>query len=550
MLTRPAGRPGADASVAGSAVLLGLLAILALHLHVPMPPVTDFPNHMARICLLAGAAESGPLSEMYRVTWSAAWTNIGIDAVAAWLAPLTGCEGFARATLAASIALPVAGAVALHAAIHRGLHWWQAGFALIAWNTTALMGFLNFQIGLGLALLLAAASEAWGRRLPAWLRLVLTVMAGAVLVVVHAFAGLFFGALVGALRFGPDPIVWRDRRRLAGRLGAAGLAAVPAFILPALLVTLLAPVRPLYRADLMDIPSTDGLWLAWKFIGLMTFAWTYQLLVDLLFLAALWGGFRLFSRRGGVRCHAGLLLAAFGLFAAALLVPRDAGAGQLLSWRFPVMGLLCLVVGLRPEADSAAAARGAAVALMALSLARTGWIAGIWTERQADAQAVSALLGRIPPGASILPLRHAESPFEAPLGRTIAVVGPAYNYLGVLAVHRRQAFVPTLFALPGIQPLSVLPPWDALFAPAGTSAPVHVLRDGLAGLRSEGWSQDRYPNYYRYLAQWRHFDYALVLNADRPGAGDAAVPAEFELIADTGFARLYRIGGKREPDGH
>ena len=44
-----------------------------------MPPLLDYPNHFARIWLLAGGAGAQPVSGFYAVDWSGAWTNIGID---------------------------------------------------------------------------------------------------------------------------------------------------------------------------------------------------------------------------------------------------------------------------------------------------------------------------------------------------------------------------------------------------------------------------------------------------------------------------------------
>ena len=46
-----------------------------------------------------------------------------------------------------------------------------------------------------------------------------------------------------------------------------------------------------------------------------------------------------------------------------------------------------------------------------------------------------------------------------------------------------------------------------------------------------------------YLRAWRErFDYALVVNADLPDdLGPFVPPPELELVADEGFAQLYRI---------
>ena len=62
----------------------------------------------------------------------------------------------------------------------------------------------------------------------------------------------------------------------------------------------------------------------------------------------------------------------------------------------------------------------------------------------------------------------------------------------------RQAFVPTLFATPGKQPLRVREPWQAFSTPEGLAARVDYLT---------------------------HFE---------------ETPPELELVADEGFTKLYR----------
>ena len=60
-------------------LVIGLIAVAVPALITPMPPLLDYPNHVTRIWLLAGAVRQPPLSSMYAVDWSAAWTNVGVD---------------------------------------------------------------------------------------------------------------------------------------------------------------------------------------------------------------------------------------------------------------------------------------------------------------------------------------------------------------------------------------------------------------------------------------------------------------------------------------
>jgi len=235
--------------------------------------------------------------------------------------------------------------------------------------------------------------------------------------------------------------------------------------------------------------------------------------------------------------HAGLLVAALLLAAVAVLMPSSLGGTAFVDWRLPIMALLAAAAGSRPEFRTGRAASVAACSLLLLSLVRTGWIAGIWHERQSDIRAVERALAPVPAGAAVLPAQHMPAPSRtpAPRGRYSALGPPSHWHHPALAVPRRAAFVPTLFTAPGKQPLRVVPPWDAISVLEGVPAPVHLLRSFVRSpdvLYAAGYAEN-----------WRtRFDYVLLVNADLPDAdGELPPQPELELLADEGFARLYRI---------
>ncbi len=101
----------------------------------------------------------------------------------------------------------------------------------------------------------------------------------------------------------------------------------------------------------------------------------------------------------------------------------------------------------------------------------------------------------------------------------------------------RRAFVPSLFAARGLQPLRVLGDWDARVEHnGGEMASVNAL------------NRPPRPGDPSYLAGWAgHFDYVLVLNADLPDASGAfRPPPNLSLVADQGFAHLWRVTGTGE----
>lgn len=511
---------------------LGTLVLPVALTH--MPPLLDYPNHLARMWLLAGGAEQAPLDGIYGVDWSGASTNIGIDLLAATLGRLVGGWVLAPLLLGAAVLLPPLGAVLLNRVVFGGWHWWQAGFAVLAWNSTLLAGFLNFQIGLGLALLAAATDPAairWAGPLGA---APLRMGLGAMLLVFHPFAAGLYGVLLAGLAFGADHGLPGGQTPFGRRVRRAAATAGLGVGLPVACFLLLAPTLPGGHAPAGVYDIWAGFTPGNKALTLLSAIATYDLRLDTVAVLLLWAAARLVASGPLLRYHAGLMLSALGLLALAVLVPSTLGGTAFVDWRFPVMAVLTAAAALRPGLRSARAGQAMAVALMLLALARTGWIAGIWRERQADVAAVEGVLAFVPAGAAVLPVEHTGTDGASPRGRVLAVGLPFYWHLPSLAVPLRHAFVPTLFTAPGKQPLRVLPPWAEISVLEGMPAPVRYLH---------AFAPSPQASYMMgYMAHWRgRFDYMLVLDADMPDADDAALVPGLELLADRGFARLYRI---------
>jgi hypothetical protein len=516
---------------------LGLLAVPVLA--VRMPPLLDYPNHVARIWLLAGGAEAAPAAGFYAVDWSNVSTNMGIDILAALLGTVLPAGVLGPLFLLAAVILPPLGAALLNRAVFGGWHPWQVGIAALAWSTTLLAGFLNFQIAVGLALAAASLEPGLVRRRPlvaAGLRVLLALL----ILPVHPFGVLLYAALLAGIGFGP---AWRPAGgapALPPRLGRAALAALTVLV-PLALVLLLAPNPPGAHAE---GPAAE--WAVFSLRGKLELLFsgirTYRrgvdlLLAGLLALPVLWA-----LPTGRLRSHAGLLLAGLGLLGMTLVMPWQIRGTAWIEERFPTMALLTLAASLRPEPVlRRRAVAGFAAAMLGLVAARTAVVGQVWLARQADVASVERALSALPPGAALLPMEHVAMTRDraAPIGRYIRGQG-TYWHLPVLAVPARQAFVPTLFAMRGKQPIRVLPPWDDLAVADGTPVSVSALLAERPETYRGHW-HDRQPTHH--LENWRErFDHVLVVNSDQPdGEGPARPVPGLELVADEGFARLYRV---------
>src|SRR5215217_5521914 len=88
-------------------LLVASLALLALPvLAVRVPPLLDYPNHFARMWLIAGGAEMEPMSRYWEIAWNGVLTNIGIDLVAAAIGRIFPIDAVGSALVIAALMLP------------------------------------------------------------------------------------------------------------------------------------------------------------------------------------------------------------------------------------------------------------------------------------------------------------------------------------------------------------------------------------------------------------------------------------------------------------
>lgn len=503
--------------------LLLLVVLLPVAL-IPLPPLLDYPNHLARLWLLGGGIDTAPVNRFYVEDWHGIATNIGIDLVAKAFAHVVPPFLLGRLLLALAVVLPPVGAIALNASQFGNFRAWQLVFPFFWCTETLLAGFLNFQIGLGLALLAAALDPRFS--VP-WARHASRLAVAFVLIVVHPFALLFYCMLLAGIGIGA---AWPGRAELrpaAWRVGAAGAVC-------------LVPIAAFFVLT-HALPGDDsGRWFAIfnpPLISLFTLlspVTSYNFWIDLAIAYPLLVlvGYALVNRR--IAAHRGLLAVAAFLAVASLFMPAATSESGWLDRRLPIMAVLAALaatdLSLGPSRRDALRLAAAAFALVAV---RTAWIGWNWAASFEMVHSLRQAFADIPAGKAVLPLQHRtkRTTRSWPLrGRTLGVAEGTFWHYPALIVPYRHAFVPTLFAQRGKQPISVRPPWDQISDPGGGVLPsVHCL--------------EHPARCDPYLRHWRtRFDFVLVLNADQPDRyGPFVPPPELQLVKDAGFARLYLI---------
>ncbi|MEW5684348.1 MAG: hypothetical protein AB1942_05485 [Pseudomonadota bacterium] len=384
---------------------------------------------------------------------------------------------------------------------------------------------MNFQLGLGLALLAAAAEPAMASR-PVWLKLLVRAGAGCVILLFHPFAALMYAGLVFGFSAGPDLAWLRDARVLKTRIVAATLAVL-AVAAPCAVIIALAPNPVPPSETLMSWGRMD---LVGRYNVMTTGFQSYVPSLDLLTMAVLGGIVAVAAWQRRLQVHAGLFLLGLGFLVVSPIVPAHIGGAGWVDRRLPVMAVLVLVAAVRPQLNAPTPAlRVLAGLLLSLVLVRSGEVAAAWAGTARDLGSIRMAVASMPVGSRMVTV--ADDPAdrsEAPFGRYLRGHPMYWNYPS-LAVRWRHAFVPNLFTQSGQQPLRVGREMDPISAPFGAPP-------GVAALARPS------PRDPQYMRHWRScFDYVLVLNADVAPAPTTSVPArELQLVRDEGFAELYR----------
>lgn len=535
-----AGTTGASERTVGVCLALMLASLLIPAFIADIPILTDYPNHLARLWFLCCGIGTPPVSSMYRASWDT-YTNIGIDVVGVMLSKIMNYRLVGQMLIVvASILIPL-GSIALWRALYGRVHPWLFLVGLLVYNFAFLAGFLNFEIGLGAALLAASADpllQRSGRRAT----FVGRVCLGAVLLLIHFFAIIFYAALLAGIAYGNRFKPLLDRREI-GRLTVALVSIAAALLVPILIFGLLTPSLPgrqvgaNFSSISLDIYNNLVFTVQHpvsKLGRMFAAVFSYVLWLDVVTLIVIVAVPALSLLLGLLRVHAGMLLVSAALLFFYLVFPRELAGTYWVDSRFALMLPLTLVIALRPDLPSRFGFLTAGI-FLALFAARTGLVGWIWHERQSDVAAVWRALEPVPPGVAILPVEHQSK--SGPLGRFTSTGESTFRHMVTLALPWRHAFVPTLFAARGKQPVEVLPPWKDISMPEGG-----LLMSVAALSRPELFTSDKEKD-APYFPFWRdRFDYVLVLNADQPDEnGPFVPPPSLQLVKDEGFARLYRI---------
>ena len=191
-----------------------------------LPPLLDYPNHLARMHLLAQGGDA-----FYSVHW-AALPNLAEDLIVPQLARLMPLDLAGKLFLVMIFAVMAGGAIWLNRVATGGWRLWPLVGFLLLYNRIFLWGFLNYLFGVGVALGGAALWLALeGRR--SWLRVLSSSLVALACFFSHLAAFGFYGLVILGIEAEPATAELRARRWSA--LGRRVVIAGAQFAAPSVL---------------------------------------------------------------------------------------------------------------------------------------------------------------------------------------------------------------------------------------------------------------------------------------------------------------------------
>jgi hypothetical protein len=498
-----------------------LLAIAAIPILLnPLPPISDYVNHLARMHVIATVNSDEYLHRYYEIDWQVI-PNLMMDLIVPLLMRVMNVYLAGQFYTLMSFALILAGTLALHRQLFG--HWSALPLiaSLLLFNDVFLVGTMNYVFGIGLMLWALTTWVALRERAAA-LRLSVSALFVVGLFFCHLFALGVYG--LGLLAFEGHRLglacrrAWREHKPAQGTLSAQ----VFDFVVTGL------PFVPV--AGLLMLSPTSGLWdfywrIQGKLDGLIFVVRVYSGAVAIL-LAAVVLAAALFAQRRRL-----LVFNAFGLtlFAVGavfyMALPRVMFETYMVDMRLPISLAFILIACLDVDFRAPAVRRVFAAGVVALLGVRVGEVEYKWAQLSPPTESFLQSVELLKRGAKVLVAYG--SPKDGGQLRDYGLV-----HADCIAMIERSALVTTAFTVVGKQVLHARAAYRGRVDTEDGTPPLvnRVVRvadhvDTNARDYWRRWTQD-----YDYL-------YVLFTKPDFPNPDPAHLT---ELFAGDRFI-LYRI---------
>lgn len=501
---------------------LGAIALYPIF-SVTVPPLVDYPNHLARMHILGHAAAIPALQRNY-VANGTLHPNMAMELVVPLLAQFMSIYMAGKVFIAMTMLSMLAGTMALRKSLYGEVGVWPAVTFLLLYNHILFWGFVDYLFTAALAL---SAFSAWiaGRHWHPLLRASLFSAVALALFIGHLFALFVYGLLV----LGYELWRARGRRPLSRDSVAAWAVSGIQFAAPAALF-----MYWIAATGTGDPSRTVYGTLDMRFIALISpvlFGMPWIDIPTAIFLAVL---FVLCRRNRYVGFAPEMKLPVLLLVGAALAMPQYLSDVWGTHFRLPAILGCVLVAGVRLAPEAGRFALCVAGAAAAFFMVRVAVISHGWADFDRKFLEFRQAAAAIEPGARIFLV---EDEADLPPGR-IPVYGMQFWYLPALAVIERSAFLPTLFT--GHVGVDATADLRHLETPSGLPLSRDMLREFADPKTSPmplGFHVSRYM--WNYWTGWPlHYDYVVSIRFANESNPD---PAHLQPVVRGSFFDIYRV---------
>lgn len=509
-------------------ISIGLLIPLMV---VEVPPILDYPNHLARMFVLSRGLNDPILSQVYASHWTLL-PNLATDSILPFMIDIMNPYLAGRIMLGMILLITFSGIVIYNKAVFGSVNYWSLAGALVCYNAVFLLGFMNFLLSSGVALWLASC-WVFNREKRPLLTWGIAFLSATLLFFGHLMGLVFFMILIASHE---ADAIWNYRHQPWRRICLFTIKR--AVIAGSLLVVplILYVMTSLEKVSAPPITSslTDKFWQA--FYPFVNYLWKIDFMSVLLVTAMVgWGFFK-----GYFKVPVRTFVTGFLLLGFYVMSPFFYKGTYFVDTRFTIMMGYMFFAGTQMELSirfkSSIKILGI---LLALFITRTGVVTEVWWLYNTELADLRSVMAFVPEGSKVLltGVSREENAFywsKAPLSRQISDETGTDTHRAALLVIERKAFWPQIFADPTQQPLSLKEPYRKLVEITGV-VPPHTWLQGI-----DMNDQDKID--FPIWKNWNHYyDYVLLLNAgaEKNPAGFAS--DKMELLKATDVAAIYKV---------
>jgi hypothetical protein len=476
----------------------------------PLPPLSDYVNHLARMHVIATLSKNPQLARFYEVDWQVI-PNLTMDLVVPLLARIMNVYLAGQVFIVGMFALIISGGLALNRAL---IGRWSA-FPLFAiplvYNYVFLVGLMNYIFGIGVALWALAGWVALRER--AWpARFALSTACVPALFFCHLSALGIYG--VGVLAFEMTRLWERRLESWPGRIADFVASGLP----------FLAAVPLLYASPTMQLVGATYWDEHGKMDGLMYVVSNYSDIAAFAIITVMVASIVWSVRRNVLRFHP-LVFALIVVGAAVYFsLPRIMFDTYMTDQRVPLGIAFMLFACGDLELRHRLVRQAFLVVLIVMITARLIEIDYNWSQLSDSTSEFRTSVRRIAPGSKIFVAYS-----DRALGEDVRDLGLVHA--ACIATIERSALVTTVFTVVGKQVLHVRPEYRD-YADRRDGTPPAVAQLIQAADRPLPWMPAFWLN-------WPKFDYLYVLFTEDEAPNPD--PSRLKLIDDGDRFQLYKI---------